>query len=167
MATVSSASALGLDVGTSRLVVARQNGDGIRYESQLNAFVTIPHTKITEGVLQRERVPHLIQNGEIMVQGNESEKFAGLLNAEIKRTMTRGVLDPREEGSLQAIRELLVSLLGYRDPFRERKVVFTVPAPPLGSEESLTFHEKTVKQMLTDLGYESKSINEGLAVVYG
>jgi len=167
VSTVSSASALGLDVGTSRLVVARQSGEGIRYESQLNAFVTIPYTKMTEGVLQRERVPHLIRNGEILVQGNESEKFAGLLNAEIKRPMTRGVLDPREEGSLQAIRELLVNLLGYRDPFRERKVTFTVPAPPLGAEETLTFHEKTVKQILTDLGYESRSINEGLAVVYG
>lgn len=167
MSSVSSASALGLDVGTSRLVVARQSGEGIRYESQLNAFVTIPRTKMTENVLQRERIPHLIQRDEILVQGNESEKFAGLLNVEIKRPMTRGVLDPREEGSLQAIRELLVSLLGYRDPFRERKVTFTVPAPPLGAEETLTFHEKTVKQILTDLGYESRSINEGLAVVYG
>lgn len=167
MASISAASALGLDVGTSRLVVARQTGDGIRYESQLNAFVSVPHSKMTASVLERERVPHLIQNGEILVQGNESEKLAGLLNGEIRRPMTRGFLDPREEGSLQAIRELLVSLLGYRDPFRERKVTFTVPAPPLGSEENLTFHEKTVKQVLADLGYESNSINEGLAVVYG
>jgi hypothetical protein len=80
--------------------------------------------------------------------------------------MTKGVLDPREAISLQVIRELLVNLLGYRDPFRERKVTFTVPAPPLGHEESLTFHEKTLTQMIADLGYESKSINEGLAVVY-
>lgn len=167
MAMVSAASALGLDVGTSRLVVARQSSDGIRYESQLNAFVSVPHSKMTLGVLQRERIPHLVQNGAIMVQGNESEKLAGLLNAEIRRPMTRGFLDPREEGNLQAIRELLVSLLGYRDPFRERKVTFTIPAPPLGSEENLTFHEKTVKQVLSDLGYESNSINEGLAVVYG
>ena len=42
---------LGLDVGTSRIVVAeRANGD-IRYESQLNAFVTLPYSKITEAVL--------------------------------------------------------------------------------------------------------------------
>lgn len=167
MAIVSAASALGLDVGTSRLVVARNTSDGIRYESQLNAFVSVPHSQMTVGVLQRERVPHLVQSGAIMVQGNESEKLAGLLNAEIRRPMTRGFLDPREEGSLQAIRELLGSLLGYRDPFRERKVTFTIPAPPLGSEDNLTFHEKTVKQVLSDLGYESNSINEGLAVVYG
>ena len=166
MAIVSSAQALGLDVGTSRLVVARQTGDVVRYESQLNAFVSIPHSKMTEGVLRREHIPHTVQAGQIMVQGNESEKFADLLNVETRRTMTKGFLDPREEGSLQVIRELLVNLLGYRDPFRERKVVFTIPAPPLGAEESLTFHEKTLKQMIGDLGYEASCINEGLAVIY-
>jgi hypothetical protein len=167
VALVSASSALGLDVGTSRLVVARQSGEGIRYESQLNAFVTIPYSKMTEQALKREQIPHTVQNGEIVVQGNESEKFAGLLNVEIRRPMNRGVLDPRESGSLQVIRELLVNLLGYRDPFRERKVTFTVPAPPLGAEESLTFHEKTLRQIIGDLGYESHCINEGLAVVYG
>jgi hypothetical protein len=156
-----------LDVGTSRLVVARQNGDVIRYESQLNAFLSIPFSKITEGVLKKEHVPYIIQKGQILVQGNESEKFADLLNVETRRTMTKGFLDPREPGSLQVIRELLVNLLGYRDPFRERKVTFTIPAPPLGAEDSLTFHEKTLKQMITDLGYEPTCINEGLAVIYG
>ncbi len=167
MAIVSAAQALGLDVGTSRLVVARQAGDSVKFESQLNAFVSLPFSKITEGVLRREHIPHTVQNGQIMVQGNESEKFADLLNVETRRTMTSGFLDPRESGSLQVIRELLVNLLGYRDPFRERKVVFTVPAPPLGAEESLTFHEKTLKQMIGDLGYQSTCINEGLAVIYG
>ena len=159
--------ALGLDVGTSRLVVARSYAGEVRYESQLNAFVSIPYSKITEGALKREQVPHTVAPGEIIVQGNESEKFAGLLNAEIRRPMTRGVLDAKDPSSLKVIRELLVALLGYRDDFKERKVTFTVPAAPLGHEESLTFHEKTLKQMINDLGYEAASINEGLAVVYG
>lgn len=164
---VSSAQALGLDVGTSRLVVAREGASGVRYESQLNAFVSIPHSKITENVLRAEHIPYIVQHGQIMVQGNEAEKFADLLNVETRRTMTKGFLDPREQHSLPVIRELLVNLLGYRDPFRERKVVFTIPAPPLGAEDSLTFHEKTLKQMIADLGYESTCINEGLAVIYG
>ncbi len=167
MALVASAQALGLDIGTSRLVIARKAGDEIQYDSQLNAFVAIPHTKMTENVLRSEHIPHTILNGEIIVQGNESEKFAGLLNVEIRRPMTRGILDPSEHSSLQVIRELLANLLGFRDPFRERKVTFSVPAPPLGAEERLTFHEKTIKQILNDLGYEGKAINEGLAVIYG
>jgi hypothetical protein len=31
----------------------------------------------------------------------------------------------------------------------------------------MTFHEKTLRQIIGDLGYEAHCINEGLAVVYG
>lgn len=41
-----------------------------------------------------------------------------------------------------------------------------MPAPLLGSEENLTYHEATLRQVLTELGFEVKSVNEGLAVVY-
>ena len=93
-----SSPAIGLDVGTSRIVVAQRAEGEIQYDSQLNAFVTIPFSKITESVLERERVPHTVLAREIMVHGNESEKFAGLLNTEIRRPMTRGVLDSEGAG---------------------------------------------------------------------
>ena len=155
---------LGLDVGTSRIVVAeRANGD-IRYESQLNAFVTLPYSKITEAVLERKKIPHTARMGEIIVHGNESEKFAGLLNAEMRRPMTRGVLDPKEPESLGIVRQMLASMLtGDRNG---RKLCYSVPAAPLGAEDSLTYHEATLRQILRDLGYHPTSINEGLAVIY-
>lgn len=159
-----SSSPLGLDVGTSRIVVARRAEDDFRYESQLNAFVAIPYSKITEGVLEREKIPHTVQAGQLVVHGNESEKFAGLLNAETRRPMTRGVLDAKEPESLSMMREILSTMLA---PHRGgKRVCFTVPAPPLGAEGSLTYHEATVRQILTDLNYEPASINEGLAIIY-
>jgi hypothetical protein len=159
-------SALGLDVGTSRIVIAHRAEDDFRFESQLNAFVAIPYSKITEGVLHREKIPHAVQAGQIVVHGNESEKFAGLLNAETRRTMTGGVLDAKEPDSLSMIREILATMLsGYRGE-KKQKLCFTVPASPLGAEGSLTYHEATLRQILTDLNYEPFSINEGLAIVY-
>src|SRR5580658_10215967 len=161
-----SQSALGLDVGTSRIVIARRADSDFSYESQLNAFVAIPYSKITEGVPERERIPHTVQSGQIIVHGNESEKFAGLLNAETRRTMTGGVLDAKEPDSLSMIREILATMLsGYRGE-KKQKLCFTVPASPLGAEGSLTYHEATLRQILTDLNYEPFSINEGLAIVY-
>jgi hypothetical protein len=157
--------ALGLDVGTSRIVMARKPAKEIEYESQLNAFVTIPYSKLTTGVLERERIPYTSTANEIMVHGNESAKFATLLDAEIRRTMSHGVLDAKEPESLRMIREILAAMLGPGSPER-RKVCFTVPAAPLGAEGSLTYHEATLRQILTELGYEPASINEGLAVVY-
>jgi hypothetical protein len=165
--------AVGLDVGTSRIVIARrpeQDGSGdIQYHSQLNAFATIPYSKITAGVLEREHVPHTAIAGEIIVHGNESEKFAGLLDSEIRRPMSQGVLDPKEPESLRMMREILMSMLRLALPDQAdcHKLCFTVPAAPLGAEGSLTYHEATVRQILGDLGYQAVAINEGLAVIYG
>ncbi len=156
----------GLDVGTSRVVLAERNGEDYTFESQLNAFVTIPFSKITASVLEKEGVPHTLQGGEIIIHGNESEKFADLMDTEIRRTMTRGTLDAKEPESLKLIRQIVTSLTGGNGSPGDR-VCFTVPAAPLGGEESVTYHESTVRHMLEDMGYQTKSINEGLAVIYG
>ena len=118
-----SQSALGLDVGTSRIVIARRAGDDFRFESQLNAFVAIPYSKITEGVLDREKVPHTVQSGQIIVHGNESEKFAELMNTEMRRTMTRGTLDAKEPESLSMMRHIITSLAGSAS--QSGKICFT------------------------------------------
>ncbi|HUA62420.1 MAG TPA: hypothetical protein VML19_26930 [Verrucomicrobiae bacterium] len=155
---------IGLDVGTSRIVTARQIDNEIKYDTQLNAFVTIPYSRMTVNVLEKEGVPHAVEGEEILVHGNESEKFADLLNKDIRRTMTRGVLNPDEPESVRLIRQITQSVIGKAEP--GQKVYFTIPAAPVGAEENLTYHEVTLRQVLSGLGFEVKSINEGLAVVY-
>jgi hypothetical protein len=162
MSQLETGSAIGLDVGTSRLVVARGTAGEPVYESQLNAFVSIPYSRITAATLQREDVPHTVEMEEIIVHGNESEKFAGLLNAEIRRPKHGGVLDPKEPAGLKMLREILTRMLP--DP---QRICFSVPAAPLGAKDALTCHEATLRQMLGEMGFEPTSINEGLAVVYG
>jgi hypothetical protein len=157
--------AVGLDVGTSRIVTARQVDQNIKYESQLNAFVTIPYSKMTENVLRKENVSHTVDGNEIVVHGNEAERFADLLKKEIRRTMARGVLNSSEPDSVKLIRAITSTLTGKAE--KGQKLCFTVPAAPIGAEENLTYHEATLREILTGLGYEVQSINEGLAVVYG
>ena len=156
--------ARGLDVGTSRICLAIPDDNRFEYKTQLNAFVTIPYSKMTEAALVKASVPHTTRGPEIVIHGSESERFADLLNVETRRTMTQGVLNPSEAESLTMLRQILAYLLGR--PERPDKLCFTVPAAPLGQEESLTYHEATLKQVLSDFGYDVKSINEGLAVIY-
>ena len=47
-------SAVGLDVGTSRVCLAQRVGEEFQYETQLNAFVSIPYSKITAAALLRD-----------------------------------------------------------------------------------------------------------------
>jgi hypothetical protein len=157
-------SALGLDVGTSRICVAQRVGEEFQFETQLNAFVTVPFSSMTESVLTKENIPHTVSGPEIMVHGNESDRFADLLNVDTRRTMTKGVLNPVEPDSLSMFRKIVESLLDSTS--EPRKLCFTVPAAPLGAEQNLTYHEATLRQVLSEMGYQVKSINEGLAVIY-
>jgi hypothetical protein len=156
--------ALGLDVGTSRICLAQKTGDDFQFETQLNAFVSIPYSKMTENTLVKEKIPHTVKGPEIIVHGNESDRFADMLNVETRRSMERGVLNPAEPDSLNMMRKIVECLI---DPTKDkRKLCFTVPAAPLGAEENLTYHEVTLRQVFADMGYDVKSVNEGLAVVY-
>ncbi len=157
---------VGLDIGTSRIVAARQTEGGETVESQLNAFVTIPWTKLTENSLKRESVPHVVADGQIIVYGNESARLADMLSREIRRPMTRGMLNAGEPESLVQIKEIISNVLGSGIA-KSTRICFSVPAPPLGGEDGLTYHEATIEQILNQLGFDNvTSVNEGVAVIY-
>ena len=106
--------AIGLDVGTSRIVTAARSNEDFHYKSQLNAFVTVPWSKMTESSLKREGVPFVVHSdtGEksIIVPGNESSRFADLLQTETRRPMTRGVLNPLEPANAAMLKQLIENL---------------------------------------------------------
>jgi hypothetical protein len=158
--------AIGLDVGTSRIVAAQRQDKDIQFATQLNAFVTIPFSKLTQSVLKKERIPHLVQDSEITVYGDESERFANLFHKETRRPMLGGVLNPDESNGLMLVRQI-VTLLTIDTNRRGQKLCFSVPAAPMGAGEAVNAHEAELKSMLQELGYEARSISEGLAVVYG
>jgi len=158
--------AIGLDIGTSRIVMARRQGDEYRFQSQLNAFVNVPFSKVTERALQKEGIPFARSDGHLVIHGNESERFAELLGLETRRPMMAGMLNPTEKESTEAISSLVDSMLGEADENRG-PLYYSVPAPPLGVEQDLTYHQATIQELLTEKGFQASGINEGLAVVYG
>lgn len=167
MKTTEQSPVLGVDIGTSHIVAARQIEQDFQYERQLNAFVSIPHTKLAESLMVKERINHAVHGKEILVFGNESEQFAELFHVETRRPMMDGILNPGEADGMLVIRQIITRLLG-RAKKPGQRLYFSVPAPAAGMDvDKFTFHETTLRQCLTDLGYEPKSISEGLAVVYG
>jgi len=159
-------SAIGIDIGTSRIVVARRLDGEDHFESQLNAFLTVPFNKLAAATLDKEKVPHKIADGTIVVYGNESEKLADLFSGETRRPMLRGMLNPDEKESLDRIRDILGFLLGDTKKTNQR-ICFSVPAPALNGSDDLRYHETALRQVLQEFGSEVTSINEGLAVVFG
>jgi hypothetical protein len=156
---------IGLDVGTSRIVVARAAEKRYYYEAQLNAFLTLPYSKLTENLLQRENVFHEVQDSEIIVAGDDAQKFAEVFHVETRRPMLNGVLNPKEPHSLTVIRKIVGKLAG-RASIDGQKAFFSVPAPIPDAESGIAYHEASIRAILAELGYDGQPIQEGLAVVF-
>ena len=105
-------SALGLDVGTSRLVLASGAAERIKAKAELNAFIAVPYSKFTENILKQNKVSYQLNGGTtLQVYGNEAARFANVFNTEVRRPMMGGTLNPAEEYSMsvmQAINSQLV-----------------------------------------------------------
>ncbi len=157
---------LGLDVGTSRIVIANEKEGNYESVTELNAFASVPWSKMTENSFAREKLPFTVQGDKIIIQGNEAPRFADILYAETRRPMVQGFLNPAEPESVDVLKSIVspfVQQVGGGKP----TIYYSVPAVPLNSSnESLTYHESTVGHLLGELGYESKAINEGLAVIF-
>lgn len=157
---------IGLDVGTSRIVAARHADRKYSYEAQLNAFITLPYSRLAESLLARENVFHEVHGQEILVVGNDAERFAEVFHAETRRPMANGVLNPKEPHGVRVLRMIITKLLG-KAVSEKQKVVYSVPSKTGPAENGLAYHDASIRQILTELGYQPQGIEEGLAVVFG
>jgi len=147
-------------------VVARAKDKKHEYDSELNAFLTLPYSKLAENALQRENVFHEVQGSDIVVAGNDAEKFAEVFHVDTRRPMAHGVLNPDEPYSLAVVRRIITKLVG-RAAAEGQKIFFSVPARGPSVDGAIRYHEASIRQILTELGYQASPIEEGLAVVYG
>lgn len=156
--------AFGLDVGTSRIVFA-DGPDREKTHTQLNAFVTVPYSKMAEDVLKQKNMIYERNGGQdLYVYGNDSDFFASFLNTVPRRPMQHGVLNPQEKKGQHMIKAIFQKLLP-----RARKnetLCYSVPGRGEGANANILYHESVLKSVLTSLGYNAKPINEGLAVVF-
>lgn len=157
---------VGLDVGTSRIVAARGRDKTCRFETQLNAFITLPYSKLAESMLAREQVFHEVFDNEIVVVGNDAQRFAEIFHVETRRPMLNGILNPHEPHGVRVISRIISRIIG-KATYEGRRLFYSVPASPVGEDIGIAYHNATIKQVVGELGYEAHPIEEGLAVVFG
>ncbi|HVF89267.1 MAG TPA: HU family DNA-binding protein [Blastocatellia bacterium] len=165
-AVVNEGSALGLDVGTSRLVLASGHAGHVKTSAELNAFITVPYSKFTENILKQNKVSYQLNGGQaLQIYGNEAERFANTFNAETRRPMMGGTLNASEEYSIPVMQAIIKQML--RTTKKGESLRFSVPgAMRDGGASDLVYHEAMLKNLLGQMGYNAKGINEGLAVVF-
>jgi len=162
-ATEAKTGPVGLDIGTSRIVVA-DGPDGARTRTQLNAFVPVPVSEMAENMLKQRGMVYEKNCKNLYVYGNDSDFFASFLDTDARRPMSEGLINPREENSQHMIQRI-ISMMVPRAKKNE-VLCFSVPGKGEGVSGNLVYHEAVLRTYLQSLGYNAKAINEGQAVVF-
>lgn len=156
---------VGLDIGTSHIVMAQNKGRQIHTVKQLNAFFTIPYSKFTKKILVENDVSFYEKDDQFYILGFSAENFAKMFNANTRRTMEKGLLSAKEDEGITVLQSIINTLI-EKNPSKGGEIIcFSVPGDPIDSPNSVVYHESIIKMYLASLGYKPTSINEGLATV--
>jgi len=156
--------AVGVDVGTSKIVIADRNKDDVSFESRFNAFIPVEYSKFSEGILKQNKINYFKTGKSLIVFGDGAEVFADMLNRETHRPMRKGLINPQEENAVAIIHYILDELVAPANS-TNTQLCFSIPGIPRDAETDIIYHETVIKRHLSKKGYKVKSINEGMAVI--
>ena len=166
-------SSVGLDVGTSYIVLAKQQDDGLIYKDFRDAFYIIkPTTPVSTKMIEKGLAGKVFirdaEDASFILLGKDAIEKAIERNDTAKRPMYRGVVSVKEKKAKSILSFILKEVVGQSTEPNE-KLVFCVPAQPIDQEDEdfdVGYHEDVVKTILAGCGYAARSINEAEALCY-
>ena len=152
----------GLDCGTGNFVCAAEKG----IKLQRNSFLTIDKSTTTTKQLKLLKVPFVEIDNQLHIVGRKAFEYAQVFgNAELKRPMSKGLLNPTEQHAFPVLKVIMQELLGKPDNNGgAEKVVYCVPGKPIDQEREVEYHQDVLKDIIESLGYEARPINEAVAL---
>jgi len=155
----------GLDIGTAFIVCAEKKGDDIIFRTQRDAFFDIEHTDFTKQMLTKTKVNYIERGDKLYVVGDEAIKFANIFSKETRRPLSKGIVSPQEKEALPMVEVILKMVVGK--PKHQGEIIYySVPGEPLDADFDVVYHKNIFAGFLKKTGYEPKTIQEGLAVIF-
>jgi hypothetical protein len=162
----------GLDVGTSFIILSKEQNDNIEYKEFRDAFYVIkPTTPVASKMIEKglnNKIFIKDTDGSFIILGKDALEKAVERNDTAKRPMYRGVVSAKEKDARKVLSFILKEVAGEASETNE-KIVFCVPAQPVDQEDDdfdVGYHEDVIKEVLSECGYDPKSINEAEALCY-
>jgi hypothetical protein len=162
----------GLDVGTSFIVVSEKSGKNISFKDFRDAFYVIkPSSPIANKMIEKGLNGKIFvkdDDGSFILLGKDAIEKAVERNETARRPMFRGVVSVKEKEAKKILAYILKEVVGKSSQEGE-KIVFCVPAQPIDQEDDdfdVGYHEDIVKTILSEIGYDAKSVNEAEALCY-
>jgi hypothetical protein len=162
----------GLDVGTSYIVLSKEENNHLIYKDFRDAFYVIkPTTPVATKMIEKGLTGKVFikdSDGSFILLGKDAIEKAIERNDTAKRPMYKGVVSAKEKDAKRVLAFILKEVVGKASEPGE-KLVFCVPAQPVDQEDEdfdVGYHEDVVKTILAECGYSARSINEAEALCY-
>jgi hypothetical protein len=163
----------GLDVGTSYIVMScRKDDENISFTDFRDAFYIIkPSTPVANKMIEKGLKGKIFIkdiDGSFVILGKDAIEKAVERNETARRPMYRGVVSVKEKDAKRILAYILKEVVGQADSPGE-KIVFCIPAQPVDQEDDdfdVGYHEDVVKAILSEVGYDARSVNEAEALCY-
>ncbi|MBF0106437.1 MAG: hypothetical protein HQM16_14060 [Deltaproteobacteria bacterium] len=157
--------AVGVDIGTSRIVgIKKGPSDTFDSKIEYNGFFTVPFSDMAKNTIEKNGMNYRKSGDYLAVLGSGAQEFAAFSSGEMHRPMQNGLLTSQEEQALPMIKDIIKLVVDKPKKFGD-KLCFSVPAAAPGYESDLVFHAAVFRQFFAGLGYNTKALNEGTAVV--
>lgn len=158
--------ALGWDPGTMFFQIAEKNGAEIDINIIRNSFVEMEATEDIEQTLAQNNWQYISDGKKFYIIGEDSLKVAKMFpgKIELRRPMQDGVLNKGEEKKMLVMTKMLEDIIGKAQD-KESVVCFCVSSESVDNNIDNTFHKARLEGMVKRLGYNTKIIEEGHAVV--
>lgn len=164
--------AKGLDVGTSFIVLSKEENSNIIYKDFRDAFYIIkPTTPVATKMIEKGLAGKVFvkdTDGSFILLGKDAIEKAIERNDLARRPMYKGVVSVKEKESRRILSFILKEVVGQPSEPNE-KLVFCIPAQPVDQEDEdfdVGYHEDVVKSILAECGYNAKAVNEAEALCY-
>jgi hypothetical protein len=156
--------AVGLDVGTSRLLSARNEASKIVLKAQRDAFLRLPGDAQTTRALKRLKVNYIKLEDGFYVVGDDAFQYAQVFPSTVlRRPMSSGMLNPAEPDAFPVLQALILDLLG-EPRTKNETCVYSIPAAPVDEDKLTEYHSDIVGEIVESLGYKATAFNEGIAI---
>ncbi|MFP4654970.1 MAG: hypothetical protein ACLFMM_04750 [Methanohalobium sp.] len=157
--------AKGLDIGTMNIICAENEGEDVVFTQERNAFLELDSSDLTNMMLDSAKVLYIEKDDKISVLGEDAFNFATIFGKETRRPMRFGIISPKEKDAIPMIKLIVDRVLG--DPgYQNEALCISSPADPIDLDMNTLYHKKMTEALTKKMSYDTKVIDEGLAVVY-
>lgn len=158
--------AVGVDIGTCWLCGARQGANNqIQVKSIRDAFLDVDNDSAVKNMLTMSGVNYIESEDKIYIIGDNSIVMARILNKNVRRPMSKGVLSPGEMEAEKILLVLLDNIVG-RATNQGETCFYSVPGNPIDRQMDIIYHEAMMSKLLGQLGYKAHPMNEAAAIAF-